>query len=141
MMINSSLTIFAYRSYLLVLSRIYSNRYTLLTVWKTLLHCFGGFVFIRIFTLVVQYSQTTEKLGKASNQKNEFSKYKQRELPSNDQLPSTRLRLHSIPDNPVRAKGVVLDCTKGSLLYYYNYLSVSLMGMKVREGMSINLNT
>ena len=131
-MTNDNLSIFAYPSFLLVLGRILRNGYNPLMVWKTFLHRFGGFFFITIFIPTVdQYSQSTEQLDQASNQKNEFFKYKQREHPSNDQLPSTRQGLHSIPNDPVRTKGVVLNCTKGSLLFYYNYLTVSLMGMKI----------
>ena len=85
-----------------------------------------------------QNSHSTGKLGKALNQKNEFSKYKQRELPSNDQLPSTRLGLHSIPNTPVKEHGGFLDCTKGSLLFYYSYFNSPLMGMKIREDVSNN---
>lgn len=95
-----------------------------------------GFFIIYIFALAVQNSHTASKSSIAEFNKNESSRYNQRELPSNDQLPSTRRGLHSTPNNPVKEFGGFLDCTKSSLLYYYNYFNLSLVGMKSREGMS-----
>lgn len=107
---------FVYRSYLRMLACSLSNRFNPLSVWKTFLHCFGGFVFILIFIpKAVLYSQTASKFEPASKNKNEFSKYErgksliQRQHPSNVQLPTTRRGIHSTPNSPAIPKGVVID--------------------------------
>ena len=145
-MTNENFYIFVNRSFLKVLCRTSRNRFNPVTVWKTFLHCFRGFVFIRIFTLtVVQNSQTTEKLGKALNQKNEFSKHErgkgliQRQHPSNDQLLSTRRGLHSTPNNPAKESGGFLDRTISitcCINWLYSLNEPKGMGMNYREVMS-----
>lgn len=94
-----------------------------------------GFFIIYTFVLAVQNSHTASKSSIAEFNKNEFSKYNQRKLPGNVPLPTTRLGLHSTPNNPAKRFGGLLDCTKSSLLYYYNYFNSSLVGMKSREGL------
>ena len=94
-----------------------------------------GLIIFTTFVLVDQYSQSTVNFRTARIQKNEFIKYNQRELPSNDRLPSTRRGLHSIPNNPAGTKGVVLDCTI-SVVCCINWLhNCLLVGMNSREGM------
>lgn len=117
-MINQNLYIFvAYRSYLLMLGRFFSNRLNPLRLLISLLAVFRGFYKLITFVLKADlYSHSASKFDQVSNHKNEFSKYKQREHPSNDQLPSTRQGLHSIPNIPVKEHGGFLDCTKGNLL-------------------------
>jgi len=127
-------TNFTERSYLRMLIRL-RNRSNSIGLLKTNSAFLWSFLVSSTFMLVDQNSQSTVSLESASNQKNEFSKYKQREHPSNDQLPSTRQGLHSIPNNPVRTKGVVLDCTLSIACCKLKAIQLSLMGMKDREGM------
>jgi len=147
-MINFNLYIFVNRSFLWMLGRFFESRFNPLSMWKTFLHCFGGFLIISIFVWTgVLYSQTPSKLDQASKNKNEFIKYErgksliQREHPSNDQLLSTRQGLHSIPNNPAIPKGVVIDRTI-SIVCCFNQgyiLSMNpLLGMNDREGMFNN---
>lgn len=122
------------------------NGYNPLMVWKTFLHCFGGFVFILlIFTsTAVLYQYTAPNFDTAQINKSVFIKYErgksliQREHPSNDQLPSTRRGLHSIPNNPVKKSGGFLDRTISiACCFNISYiLSMNpLLGMNDREGM------
>ena len=117
-MTNENFYIFVNRYSLQLLGLISSNRFNPLSVWKTFLHCFGGFVIILIFIpKAVLYSQTASKFEPASKNKNEFSKYErgksliQRQHPSNVQLPTTRRGIHSTPNNPAKSIGVGLDRT------------------------------
>lgn len=87
----------------------------------SLLTFLWGFLIVCIFVVAVQNSQTASKNLIAGFNKNEFNEYDQWEHPSNDQLPSTRQGLHLIPDNPVKANGVVLNRTKGNS---YNYITL-----------------
>ena len=97
--------------------------------------------FITFISTAVLYSHTAVNHITAKNTKNEISKYDQRELPGNDQLPSTRRGLHSILNNPASSFGEQLDRTKGNLLYLYNCFTSPLLGMKIREGMfNSNMN-
>ncbi len=114
-MINSNFHIFAYPSYLTRAVRDYG--YNPLSMWKSFLHCFGGFVFILIFTVVVQNHRTTVIICTAQIQKSDFIKYErgkslsQREHPSTVQLPTTRRGIHSTPNNPAKRQGGFLDRT------------------------------
>lgn len=136
-MISQKFNIFAYPSYLTRAVQDYG--YNPLMVLKTFRHCFGGFVFILIFTLVVETYHTTEIVCTAQIQKSDFIEYErgksliQREHPSNVQLPTTRQGLHSIPNIPAIPIGVVIDRTKGSLLFYLTTSIHSLVGMNIRE--------
>ena len=148
-MINENFYIFVNRSFLWILGRFFRNRFNPLMMWKTFLHCFGGFVICCIFIpTAVLYSQTASKLDQVSKNKNEFSKYErgksliQRKHPSNVQLPTTRRGLHSTPNNPAKESGGFLDRTI-SIVCCFNQgyiLSMNpLLGMKDREGMP-NIN-
>lgn len=115
-----------------------------LAVWCVCRSCpLGSRIFVFAFLLgffitfipAVQKSHTASKHQTAKCTKNEFNKYEQWELPSNDQLPSTRQGLQSIPDNPARSEGALLDHTKGNMLHI-NCLTSALLGMKIREELS-----
>ncbi len=144
-MINRKLNIFAY-PFLPSRAVSVTNGYSPLTVWKSFLHCFGGFIIIAIFAVtVVQYHRTTLNFDTAQNQKSDFSKYErgkslsQRKLPSNVQLPTTRRGIHSTPNSPAKEQGGFLDrihsvaccINKG-----YSNLMNPKVGMNYREGMS-----
>ena len=143
-MINDNLYIFVNRSFLRVLGRFFRNRFNPLTVWKTFLHCFGGFVFIITFIpTAVLYQRTAPNFDTAQINKSVFIKYErgknliQREHPSNVQLPTTRQGLHSIPNNPAKEQGGFLDRTTSIVCFFnkgYILLMNPLLGMNNREG-------